>query len=393
VQTKKLGINTRMVHAGQEPDATGSVTVPIYQTSTFAFKSAESGAAIFAGKEDGYIYTRIGNPTILALEENVAALEDGFGGIATSSGMAAVATVYLTLLEKGAHMVSTASVYGPTRGLMEKHFARFGVESAYVDSSDLDNVRRAMRPDTRVLYVETPSNPSMLVTDLRGAAQIAREHGCLLVVDNTFASPYLQKPLDLGADVVLHSVTKFINGHADVVGGILVAKDKGVYDRLRAVMIALGCNMDPHQAFLVLRGVKTLGIRIERAQQSAHAIATWLAGHPKVEWVRYIGLASHPQHALAKSQMTGFGTMIGFELKGGLAAGQRLMNSVRLATLAVSLGGVETLIEHPASMTHASMSPADRLAAGFTDGLVRYSVGIEDVEDLIADLDQALAGA
>lgn len=387
-----MGMNTKMVHAGNKPDATGAVNVPIYQSSTFAFKSAQSGADLFAGKEEGYIYTRIGNPTIHALEENIAALEDGVGGVATSSGLAAVATVYMALLEGGAHMVSTASVYGPSRGLMENHLSRFGVESTYVDTSDLDNIRKALRPNTRLLYVESPSNPAMQVTDIRGTAQIARDHGCLLAVDNTFASPHLQRPLELGADVVLHSITKFINGHADVVGGVLVAKEKEVYKRLRAAMVVFGCNMDPHQAYLVLRGVKTLGIRVERAQQSAMIIARWLEAHPKVKWVRYIGLPSHPQHELAKRQMSGFGSMIAFEVKGGLEAGRHLMDAVKVATLAVSLGGVETLIEHPASMTHASMSKEARDEAGFTDGLVRYSVGIEDVEDLIADLDQALSG-
>jgi methionine-gamma-lyase len=231
----------------------------------------------------------------------------------------------------------------------------------------------------------------MQVTDIAAVAALAKSRGCLFAVDNTFASPYLQKPLELGADVVLHSITKFINGHADVVGGVLVAKDKGIYGRLRAVMVNLGCNMDPHQAFLVLRGVKTLGIRIERAQENAMAVARWLEAHPKVASVRYIGLPSHPQHELAKRQMSGFGSMISFELKGGMQAGVELMNRVKVATLAVSLGGVESLIEHPASMTHASMAPEDRVAAGFADGLVRYSVGIEDVEDLIADLEQALA--
>jgi methionine-gamma-lyase len=230
----------------------------------------------------------------------------------------------------------------------------------------------------------------MVVTDIQQVAEVAHAHGCLVVVDNTFASPYLQTPLDLGADIVLHSVTKFINGHADVVGGILIAKDQALYKRLRSVMINLGCNMDPHQAFLVLRGLKTLAIRLERAQQSAMQIARWLEQQPEIGKVRYIGLPSHPQHEIAKRQMKGFGSMISFELKGGLQAGRRLMNSVKLATLAVSLGGVETLIEHPASMTHAGVSPEDRRAAGFSDGLVRYSVGIEDVEDLIADLRQAL---
>jgi len=393
LSSERKGINTLLVHAGHRPDPTGAVTVPIYQTSTFAFQNAAHGAALFAGQTDGYIYTRIGNPTIRALEEAVAALEGGGGGVATSSGLGAVSTVYVALLERGAHMVGTASVYGPSRMLMENHFSRFGVESSFVDTSDLAEIRRAMRPNTKLLYVESPSNPTMQVTDLREAAAIARQAGCLLVVDNTFASPYLQKPLELGADVSLHSVTKSINGHADVVGGILVAKSPEVCARLRAVMVNLGCNMDPHQAYLVLRGLKTLGLRMERAQQNAAVIARWLEAHPKVAWVRYVGLPSHPQHEVARRQMSGFGGMISFELKGGMEAGRRLMDRVQVATLAVSLGGVETLIEHPASMTHASMPADARRAAGFTDGLVRYSVGIEDADDLIADLEQALKEA
>jgi len=391
MKTSATGFDTKLVHGGHHPDATGTVNVPIYQTSTFAFRDAAHGAALFAGKGEGYIYTRIGNPTTAALEENVAALENGVGAVATSSGMGAVNTVYMALLGHGAHMVSTASVYGPSRGLAEKHYQRFGVEADFVDTSDLENLRRVMRPTTKLVYVESPSNPAMQVTDIAGAAAIAHEHGSVLAVDNTFASPYLQRPLDLGADVVLHSITKFINGHADVVGGILVAREDRLLARLRDVMVQTGCNMDPHQAFLVLRGLKTLGIRVERAQANAMKVARWLEAHPMVAGVRYIGLPSHPQHELAARQMSGFGSMISFELKGGLDAGRRLMDHVRLATLAVSLGGVETLIEHPASMTHASMSREAREAAGFTDGLVRYSVGIENVEDLIADLEQALA--
>jgi methionine-gamma-lyase len=392
MQTKHLGINSTLVHAGYHPDATGAVNVPIYQSSTFAFRNAGHGAALFAGEEDGFIYTRIGNPTIQALEKNVAELEHGCGGIATSSGMGAVCVVYLGLLEAGAHVVSTASVYGPSRGLMETYFSRFGVTATYVNSSRLEEVRRALQPNTRLLYLESPSNPTMQVTDIAAAAALAHAQapGCLVAVDNTFASPYLQKPLDLGADISLHSVTKFLNGHADVVGGILIARDPAVYARLRGAMVTGGFNMDPHQAFMVLRGLKTLGIRMERAQQNAAIIARWLESRPEVSWVRYVGLPSHPEHELAKRQMTGFGAMIAFELTGGMDAGRRLMDRVKLATLAVSLGGVETLIEHPASMTHASMSPEARRAAGFSDGLVRYAVGIEDVEDLLADLEQAI---
>jgi methionine-gamma-lyase len=287
-------------------------------------------------------------------------------------------------------MVSTASVYGPSRGVMTKDFSRFGVRSTYIDTSDLDAVRDAIEPGTRLVYVETPANPTMQLTDIAAVAEIAHAHDCLLVVDNSFASPFLQRPLELGADVVLHSVTKFINGHADVIGGMLVARDKCVCQQLRRTMINLGCNMDPHQAFLVQRGIKTLGLRIERAQRSAMEIAAWLERQPEIDSVRYIGLKSHPQHELALRQMRGFGSMISFELKDGIDAGRILMDQVRLATLAVSLGGVETLIEHPASMTHAGIPREERLEAGLTDGLVRYSVGIEDVEDLMADLRQAL---
>ena len=389
---QKTGFMTKLVHAGAPKDAYGSAVTPIYQTSTFSFNNAQEGADRFAGKAEGYIYTRLGNPTIHALEACVAELEQGVAGVATSSGMGAVMTAYMALLGQGSHVVSTASVYGPSRGLLDDHFARFGVAATFVDTSDVRNIEQALRPETRIVYVEPPSNPAMQVTAIRAAAALARAHGCLLVVANTFASPYLQQPLALGADVVLHSVTKFINGHADIVGGILVAKDPVLCKRLRSVMIATGCNMDPHQAFLVHRGLKTLALRLERAQASALQIATWLEARPEVAWVRYIGLRSHPQYEMAKRQMSGPGAMIAFELKGGFAAGERLMNRVELAILAVSLGGVETLIEHPASMTHAKMAPAERLKAGISEGLVRYSVGIEEPEDLIEDLRQALEG-
>ncbi|MCX6546653.1 MAG: aminotransferase class I/II-fold pyridoxal phosphate-dependent enzyme [Holophagaceae bacterium] len=390
MDTRSCGFNTKLVHAGIPDDAHGSVVTPIYQTSTFAFRDAQQGANRFAGTEGGYIYTRIGNPTTVALEENVAQLENGFGATAMASGMGAVSTVYLALLSAGDHIVSTDSVYGPSRGLMEKHMSRFGVASSYVDTSDLANLRAAMRPNTKLVYIETPSNPAMSVTDIAAAAEIAHAAGALLVVDNTFASPHLQKPLDLGADLVLHSVTKFINGHADVVGGIVVSKTEALHKQIRAMLINLGANMDPHQAYLVSRGLKTLALRVERAEQSARLVAPWLEARPEVAWVRYIGLPSHPQHALAGRQMTGYGSMIAFELKGGTEAGRIVMDSVKLAGLAVSLGGVETLISHPASMTHAGMARENRLAAGITDGLVRLSIGIEDVEDILADLDQAL---
>jgi methionine-gamma-lyase len=391
MDTRTKGFNTKLVHAGIPEDSYGSVVTPIYQTSTFAFRDAQQGADRFKGSADGYIYTRIGNPTTAALEESVAQLENGFGATAMASGMGAVSTVYLALLSAGDHMVSTDSVYGPSRGLMEKHMSRFGVRSTYVDTSDLENLRKAMRPETRLVYVESPSNPAMSVTDIRGAAEIAHAHGALLVVDNTFASPHLQKPLDLGADVVLHSVTKFINGHADIVGGIVVAGREDLHKRIRAMLVNLGANMDPHQAYLVSRGLKTLALRVERAQENAKVVAEWLSRHPAVEWVRYVGLPSHPQFELARRQMSGPGSMIAFELRGGVEAGRVVMDNVHLAGLAVSLGGVETLISHPASMTHAGMAREDRVQAGITDGLVRLSVGIEDVEDILEDLQQAMA--
>ncbi len=391
MKKKNLGINSRMIHAGEFENPLGSATVPIYQSSTFIFENADHGARCFSGEDDGYIYTRIGNPTIHALETLVADLEGGAEGIATSSGMAAVNTLYMALLSKGDHMISSAAVYGPSRVVMEQHWSRFGVESTYVNTSDIEAIKAAFKPNTRMLYIETPANPTMEITDLKACAALAHEHGALLVVDNTFSSPYLQRPLELGADAVFHSMTKFLNGHADIVAGMIVAKDKVLGKKLRSMMVTMGCNMDPHQAFMVIRGVKTLGIRIERAQQSAMKIAQFLEAHPKVEWVKYPGLESHPQHELAKEQMFGFGTMISFGLKGGFEAGKILMNSVELAILAVSLGGVETLIQHPASMTHSKMNPEDRLKAGITEGLVRYSVGIEDIDDLIEDLEQGLA--
>ncbi len=387
---QNAGFNTKLIHAGAFEDEFGSATVPIYQTSTFKFKNAQHGADCFAGKSNGYIYTRIGNPTIRALEQNIAALENGYDGIATSSGMAAITSVYMALLGANSHIISTGAVYGPARGVLEQDFSRFNVEASFVNTADTKNILEAIKPNTKVLYIETPANPTMEITDIAACARIAKEHGLLLVVDNTFCSPYLQKPLEMGADVVLHSVTKFINGHADIVGGIIVAKDPEVYKKIRHSMVYMGCNMDPTQAFMVLRGVKTLAIRIERAQENATKVAAFLQNHPKVDWIKYPGLSTHPQYELAKRQMKGFGSMMSFGLKGGYEAGRKLMDQVQLALLAVSLGGVETLIQHPASMTHAGVSKENKLESGITDDLVRFSVGIEDVEDIIADLDQAL---
>lgn len=390
MHTQDLGFSSKLIHAGSLDDQFGSATVPIYQTSTFRFKSAEHGAACFSGDADGYIYTRINNPTIDALERQMAVLENGYRGLAVSSGMAAVNTIYMGLLRQGDHMISTAGVYGPSRVVMEKHYSKFGIQSTYLDTKDLDAVKAAIRPETKMIFIETPSNPTMDITDLDAIARLAKQHGLITVADNTFSSPYLQRPLDYGFDIVFHSITKFLNGHADIVGGILVTREKALYEVLRPMMINLGCNMDPHQAYMVIRGLKTLAVRMERTQENAMAIARFLENHPRVKFVRYPGLSSHPQHDLAMKQMSGPGGMIAFELRDGMEAGRILMNNVKLCMLAVSLGGVETLIQHPASMTHSKLEKADREAAGITDGQVRLSVGIENVEDLINDLAQAL---
>jgi len=390
MSSANLDFESKLIHEGGFEDALGSAVTPIYQSSTFKFRNVDHGAQCFSGESDGFIYTRIGNPTIKELEKTVAALENGFGGIATSSGMGAVNTVYMAYLGKGDHVICHEAVYGPSRIILETIYVKFGIEYSMVDTTDIEKVKKAFRPNTKLLYTETPANPTMGISDLAALAELAHSHGVPMVVDNTFCSPYLQKPLDLGADVVLHSMTKFINGHADVVAGMLVTKTEADYKKLRSVMINLGCNMDPHQAFLTRRGLKTLAIRIDRAQESAMEIAEYLEQHPKVDWVKYPGLKSHPQYELGIKQMSGPGAMISFELKGGLEAGKILMNNVRLMLLAVSLGGIETLIQHPASMTHSKMNSNDRINAGISDGLVRLSVGIEKVTDLISDLEQAL---
>jgi methionine-gamma-lyase len=383
--------DTACIHAGQHPDDLfGGVSVPIYQSSTFAFANAEEGAARFSGRADGYKYTRLGNPTTAALEACVAELEGGGIGLATASGMAAVSTAYMTFLGQGCHMVSTDSVYGPSRTLMEREFSRYGVAADYVDTSNLARLKAAIKPTTKLVYLETPANPTLSITDIAEAAKLAHEVGAIVVVDNTFCSPMLQRPLDLGADIVLHSMTKFLNGHSDVVAGILVTRNQTLAAQLKTVLVQMGGTIDPHQAWLVLRGIKTLAMRIRVAQDSAQRLADELTKHPMIESVTYPGLASHPQFELAKRQMSGPGSMISFEVAGGVEAGRMLMNHVRLSTLAVSLGGIETLIQHPAGMTHASVSRDARVAAGISDGLVRLSVGCEAYADLHHDVFSAL---
>ncbi len=387
---RKRGLMTRIIHAGQHPDPhTGAVVTPIYQTSTFAFRDADHGAACFQGGP-GYKYSRLGNPTIEALEKNIAEMEYGCGALAAASGMAAVNMVYLAYLGQDTHIACTESLYGPSRMILECEYPRFGVQSSFVNTSEPENLAAAMQPNTKLVFIETPANPTMAMTDIAACAEIAHAGGALLVVDNTFASPYLQNPLEQGADIVLHSVTKFINGHTDVVGGIVIAKDTAVLARLRSVHLNIGGTMDPHQAWLVLRGVKTLGLRMERAQENAMKLATYLEQHPKVGWVRFPGLESHPQHALMKKQMRGPGAVFSFGVKGGLEAGKTVINNVEIATLAVSLGGIESLIEHPASMTHTTVPVAERKKAGITDDLVRLSVGCESYEDMEADMARVL---
>jgi methionine-gamma-lyase len=382
---------TLAIHAGDpEESLYGEISVPIYQSSTFAFPSAQEGAARFSGESPGYIYTRMNNPTLNALEKNVAALENGYGAMATASGMAAISTVLFALLEGGKHVVGTDSLYGPTRVLIDSELSRFGVRSTFVDTSDLESVRSAIRPETALVIIETPTNPTMIVSDIAAVAAIAHEAGALLIVDNTFASPHLQRPIELGADVVVHSLTKYINGHSDVVGGMIITSEGSVHKRIRKVLNLLGGTMDPHQAWLVWRGVKTMPLRVEKAQENAMRLAEFLKEHPMVTWVRYPGLPDHPQYEIARKQMDGFGSMLCFGVKNGIEGGITVMNSVRLITLAVSLGGVETLIEHPASMTHLSVPRKEREEAGILDELVRLAVGCEDFEDLRDDLDQAL---
>jgi methionine-gamma-lyase len=390
----KRRIGSEVVHGtdGLDP-LTGSVAPPIYQTSTFAFKSAEQGAAIFAGTEEGYVYTRISNPTNVRLEKKMARLEGAEAGLAFASGLAAIAACVTTLTRHGESFLTDDTIYGGTHAMFKRVIPRFGVTALSVDCSEVSNTERGLKESPRWIFVETPANPTLKLIDIKSHAELARKAGIPLVVDNTFATPYFQRPIELGADVVVHSATKYICGHGDVVGGIVVGK-KSLIDEMRENVLAhLGGSMSPFNAWLLLRGLKTLGVRMERHERNAHHIAEFLHSHPKVAHVYYPGLETSPYNELARRQMSGTGGMVAFEMKGGLEAGRRLVNSVRLCTLAVSLGECDTLIEHPASMTHSTFSEEERKAVGITDGLVRISVGIEDVEDIIDDLKQALSKA
>jgi cystathionine beta-lyase/cystathionine gamma-synthase len=377
-----MGFATDAIHVGQEPDpATGAIVPPIYQTSTYVQEAL--------GKHKGYDYARTSHPNRKALERCIARLEGGLTSYVFTSGMAAIDSVF-RLLRPGDHVIVSQAVYGGVFRLSTQHLVQWGLEFDFVDTSDLGKVRAALKPNTKMFYIETPTNPTMIITDIAAVAAIAGEHNLTMVVDNTFLSPYLQSPLQLGAHIVVHSMTKYLNGHSDCTGGAVILSRQEDAERIYFLQRSAGAGLAPFDCWLVARGVKTLAVRMEQHNKNGIAIARFLEAHPKVKRVLYPGLESHPQHAIAKKQQRGFGAMLSFDL-GSLEAARRLLNNVKLCSLAESLGGVETLISHPALMTHASVPPDVRQQIGITDGLVRISVGIEDAEDLIADLSHALS--
>ena len=381
--TKTLEFATRAIHAGQSPDpSTGAIMQPIYATSTYVQSSP--------GVHQGYEYSRTQNPTRMAYERCVANLESGTHGFAFASGMAATATI-LELIDSGQHVIAMDDLYGGTRRLFSGVRSRSaGLEFSYVDLSDIDQVESAFNDSTRMVWIETPSNPLLKIVDIKAVARIARAKGALVIVDNTFATPYLQRPLELGADIVMHSATKFINGHSDMVGGIVATADKDIAERLAYLQNSIGAVAGPFDSFLALRGVKTLDVRMQRHCESAMRIAEWLENDDRIDSVLYPGLESHPQHALAARQMRGFGGIVTFFIKGDIEKARSFLENCRVFALAESLGGVESLVDHPAIMTHASVPEKERAKLGISDQLIRLSVGIEAIEDLIADLDQAL---
>lgn len=392
MEMKKIGLGTTAIHSGTVKNLYGTLAVPIYQTSTFIFDSAEQGGKRFALEEAGYIYTRLGNPTTTVLEEKIAALEEGEAAVAMSSGMGAISSTLWTILKAGDHIVTDKTLYGCTFALMCHGLTRFGVEVSFVDTSNLEEVKNAMKENTRVVYLETPANPNLKIVDLEEISKIAHTNpNTLVVVDNTFATPYIQKPLKLGVDIVVHSVTKYLNGHGDVIAGLVVT-NKTLADQIRFIGLKdmTGAVLGPQDAYYIVRGMKTFEIRMERHCKNAKVVAEFLDKHPKIEKVYYPGLETHEGYNIVKKQMKDFGGMISFELKGGYEAGKTLLNNLKLCSLAVSLGDTETLIQHPASMTHSPYTKEEREAAGITDGLVRLSVGLENVEDIIADLEQGL---
>nr|WP_307775160.1 methionine gamma-lyase [uncultured Cetobacterium sp.] len=388
----KNGFGTVAIHGGSQKNPFGTLSTPIYQTSTFVFDSAEQGGRRFALEEDGYIYSRLGNPTTAVVEEKMAMLEEGEAGLAVASGIGAISSTMWTLLKAGDHIISDTTLYGCTFALLSHGLTKFGIEVDFVDTSDLEAVKKAMKPNTRIVYLETPANPNLKVVDIKKIAELVHTNPYTkVVVDNTFATPYCQKPLTLGADIVVHSATKYLNGHGDVIAGFVVGNREDVTQiRLVGVKDMTGAVLSPMDAYLIIRGMKTLEVRMERHCANAAKVAEFLNNHDQIEAVYYPGLASHVGHEIAKEQMNAFGGIMSFELKGGVEAGKKLLNNLNLCSLAVSLGDTETLIQHPASMTHSPYSREERLAAGITDGLVRISVGLENVDDIIEDLRNGL---
>lgn len=389
---KEMGFATKAIHGGHADNAAGALATPIYQSSTFAFDTAEQGGRRFALEEGGYIYTRLGNPNNTELEEKIALLEGAEAAMSMSSGMGAITSALWTALKAGDHIVAAETLYGCTFAYLNHGISRYGVQVTFVNTNEPENVREAMRPNTKVVYLESPANPTMDIADVETISKIAHEtEGCLVFVDNTYCTPYIQKPLELGADVVLHSATKYLNGHGDVIAGAVAGKKEFIDQvRLFGVKDMTGSVLGPFEAYLICRGIKTLEIRMERHCENAMKVAAFLEQHPAVDKIYYPGLKSFPQYELAKKQMKLPGAMIAFEIKGGVEEGKKLMNNVKLCTLAVSLGDAETLIQHPASMTHSPYSPEERAASGISDGLVRLSVGLENPEDIIADLKAVL---
>ncbi len=391
INLKKAHFATLCVHgSGGVDPTTGAVSIPIYQSSTFAFHNAHEGAQIFAGEKEGYVYTRIGNPTQAALEREIAFLENGEAGLAFASGMAAISAVVLSLCKQGSNLVSSNTLYGGTHQLFMETLPKYGIEVREVDGRNMTAIENSIDNKSRCIYIETPANPTLAIIDIEGCARIAHKHKIPLIVDNTFPTPYFQRPLELGVDIVIHSATKYIGGHGDTVAGLVIGRKKYI-DELRGTILRdIGGIISPLNAWLLVRGLKTLAIRMERHQENAFEIAKYLTFHPKIERVWYPGLTTHPQFELAKKQMSGFGGIVSCEVKGGRKAGERLMNNVQSFTLAVSLGDVDSLIEHPASMTHSTYSADDLEKIGISEGFVRLSVGIEDSHDLVEDLSQAL---
>jgi cystathionine gamma-lyase len=378
-----MKFSTKAIHAGQEPDpSTGAIMTPIFQTSTYA----QAGL----GDHKGYEYSRSHNPTRTALEECIAALEDGRYGLAFASGMAAEQAI-LSLLSAGDHMIACDDLYGGSFRIFERVMRRYNVDTSYVAAGNIEGYAKAIRPNTRLIWLETPTNPLLRLIDIQAVAEIAHQHNVLVVVDNTFASPYFQQPLKLGADIVVHSTTKYINGHSDVIGGALVLNNEEIYEAIKFYENAAGSVPSPFDAWLILRGIKTLAVRMRQHEENARIVAKFLAEHARVEKVYYPGLPSHPDYELAKRQMSGFGGMVSFQFKGGYEDVDKLVRRFKVFTLAESLGGVESLVCHPASMTHGSIPKEIRESRGLTDTLLRLSVGIEDAEDILADLQQALA--